>query len=61
MGKDELPDDLSTLKVNELKEELKKRGLTVSGVKADLVSRLSEYLKAKKVCVHSFHVFPSLI
>jgi len=39
--KDEgLPEDISTMKVAELKAELKKRGLTVSGTKAQLVERL---------------------
>lgn len=45
MGITELPEDLNTLKVTELKEKLKERGLGVSGVKAELISRLQEYEK----------------
>lgn len=37
--------DLSELKVVELKEELRKRGLKVGGLKKELVQRLSEYLE----------------
>ena len=35
-----LPDDLSKLTVAKLKDALKKRGLDVAGLKADLVARL---------------------
>ena len=41
MSKDK---NLKDLKVNELKRELQERGLSVSGNKSDLVSRLEEYL-----------------
>jgi len=37
-----IPENWSSLKVIELKEELKKRGLKTSGKKADLVSRLEQ-------------------
>lgn len=40
-------DDLSKLKVADLKGELKKRGLAVSGVKAALVERLQEAIDAE--------------
>lgn len=38
------------LKVAELKEELKKRGLPVSGKKADLAERLEAYVVENEVC-----------
>ena len=48
MGKQVLPEDLTTLKVTELKDALRERGLGVSGVKAELVARLNDFLKANK-------------
>lgn len=41
-------EDWSALKVVQLKEELKKRGLSVSGKKADMVARLEEYSEEHK-------------
>merc|ERR1712131_309463 len=37
--------DLHAMKVTELKQELKARGLTVSGTKAELINRLENYMK----------------
>jgi hypothetical protein len=42
-------DDYSNLKVTELKAELKERGLTVSGIKDDLIERLRDNDKDKLV------------
>merc|ERR1712018_739496 len=36
--------DLHSMKVVELKQELKSRGLTVSGTKAELIDRLEKYM-----------------
>ena len=38
---------IEKLKVSELKEELKKHGLPVSGKKVDLVERLRAHLESK--------------
>lgn len=37
--------DLHAMRVTELKQELKARGLTVSGTKPDLITRLENYMK----------------
>lgn len=46
-------DWVAGLTVVKLKDELKKRGLAVSGKKAELVARLEEHLSAKEVRVRT--------
>lgn len=46
-------EDVPSLKVAELKDELKNIGLPVSGLKAALAARLTEYLEVKAAVITS--------
>jgi hypothetical protein len=48
MKNSELSASLSSLRVADLKEELKERSLPTAGRKAELVARLEEYLKSQE-------------
>ena len=47
-------EDVSKLKVAELKEELRSRELSVSGLKADLAKRLLEAVKSEVCFLHLY-------
>jgi hypothetical protein len=51
-----LPEDLNTLKVVDLKEELKRRDQPVAGKKADLVARLQAYIADHEVRARSIRL-----
>ena len=49
-----MPEDFGALRVVDLKEECKKRNLTVGGKKAELISRLEEFEASKVVLPMTF-------
>ncbi|NCG29579.1 MAG: hypothetical protein GWP27_03805, partial [Bacteroidetes bacterium] len=51
-------DDMSTLTVAELKVLCKENGLSVSGRKADLVTRLDEHLNEESISLEEVEVVP---
>ena len=54
-------DDVSKLKVAELKEELRSRELSVTGLKADLAKRLLEAVRSEVhiLSLYSFYRLPT--
>ena len=56
-------EEVSKLKVAELKEELRSRDLSVSGLKADLAKRLLEAVKSEvwSLLLHASHSVPACL
>ncbi len=56
-------EEVSKLKVAELKEELRSRDLSVSGLKADLAKRLLEAVKSEvwSLLLHASHSGPACL
>lgn len=51
--------DVKRLKVNELKEELQKRGLDTRGLKADLLDRLKAALESEAAAQDTQEITPN--